>query len=87
MTKYEVVPKHRLNKYGGVYTSEIRDDRRKQQRLKLKKKKQQQKLQASASSNIGRACVQPNPNKSNEINQKKIYENLFAPNLASTYKN
>ena len=75
MTEYEVVPKHRLNKYGGVYTSEIRDDRRKQQRIKLKKTKKQQKLQASVSSNIGRSCVQPNPNKSSETNQKKIYEN------------
>lgn len=78
MTKCDVVPKRYLNKYGGVYTSEIRDDRRKQQRAQ--KKKEEQILKRLSTANIGRSTIQPNPNKSSEMRQKALYKKLFTSN-------
>ena len=74
----DVVPKQYLNKYGGVFTSEIRD-------VRTKKRKRQRKSEEHTipllDNNIGNARPTKNPNISSEIKQNETYTKLF-----STYK-
>ena len=63
-----VVPKHKLNKFGGVYTTEIRDEPRKPVKKPIKK--------PNKCKNKKKTCIR-NPNKSSEQTQKLIYRRMF----------
>ena len=71
-----VVPAHRLNKYGGVFTSEIRDTRN---RKSTKGRRWQEEIAVYAPTNndIGQGSIQANPAVSSHEIQREIYKNLF----------
>lgn len=71
-----VVPVHKLNKYGGVYTSEIRDTRN---RKLTKGRRWQDEIAVYVPTNndIGQGSIQANPASSSHEIQHKIYKNLF----------
>ena len=77
---YEVVPKHYLNKYGGVFTSEIRDNRRRKK--KRQGKSGNQTVLQLKQNKVGNPRPMKNPNKSNKEKQSAAYASMF-----STYGN
>ena len=72
----EVVPKRYLNKYGGVFTSEIRDTRTKKR--KRQRKSVEQTAQQPESSNIGNTRTIRNPNESSKNKQNATYAIMFS---------
>ena len=76
----EVVPKRYLNKYGGVFTSEIRDTRR--QKRKRQRKSVNQTASEPKLDNVGNARPMRNPNTSSKTKQNAAYASMF-----STYGN
>jgi len=63
-----VVPWHKLNKYGGVFTSEIRDNRR--ARSSIAKPD-------IISNDLGRPAIKQNPATSSFLRQQLIYQKIF----------
>ena len=71
-----VVPSHRLNKYGGVFTTELRDDRRRKSRKKTLRG-EETAAYGPTNIDIGQGSVQPNPALSSPEIQQNIYKSLF----------
>lgn len=71
-----VVPAHHLNKYGGVYTSELRDNR-------SRRRKQEGRwedtgtIPTTTNSDIGYASFHANPAISSPEIQRNIYNTIF----------
>ena len=64
-----VVPRSKLNKFGGVYTSEIRDTLRKPRRKSMSKRNKNETNKPK--------IYRKNPNKSDKNLQKLIYRRWF----------
>ena len=73
---YEVVPKRYLNKYGGVFTSEIRENRTKKR--KRQTKSGDQTIAKFEETNIGTTRSMPNPNPSSQKRQQTTYASMFS---------
>lgn len=81
---YEVVPKRYLNKYGGVFTSEIREKRTKKR--KRPTKSADQTMPKFEENNIGTTRPVPNPNSSSQMKQQTTYASLFSSYTPPTKK-
>ena len=64
-----VVPKHKLNKLGGIYTAEIRNTLRKPSRKSISKRNKNETNKPK--------IYRKNPNKSNKFLQKLGYQRWF----------
>lgn len=72
----EVVPRRYLNKYGGVFTSEIRDTRTKTR--KRQRKSVEHTTRQLESNSIGNTRPTRNPNESSQSTQNATYAKMFS---------